>query len=838
MELRPDRDKAVFGGEVIITGRKAGRPSQRITLHQKGLKVSSAKLYKLDKGSKEEINLSRVNTQKSYDELRLHSSEKLMPGQYEIHLQFSGRITSPMHGIYPCNFKLEGKDKQLIATQFESHHAREAFPCVDEPEAKATFDMTLVSPAGETAISNTPIKNQTEKNGLITTVFETTPKMSTYLLAFAYGEIGFKESETAGGAKVRIYATPDKVALTDFALDTTVRALEFFEEYYGVPYPLPKMDIIGLPDFSAGAMENWGLITFRESVLYVDPKSTSVDTKQIVAMIISHELAHQWFGNLVTMKWWNDLWLNESFAELMGYRAVDELFPEWDIWQVFIQREVSSALSRDALPNVQPVQVQVRHPDELGSVFDPSIVYAKGAALLNMVRHMIGEAAFRAGLKSYFMEFQYSNTQAEDLWKHLEAASDFKVSDVMGNWLSKPGFPVIEADFNSVSNELKLSQDRLVIGEHDNETKTVWQVPLAASYPLDKPLLKTKTDEFRTDASKDYPLTLNHEGRSYFVAQYTNQGHTQSILDAVSDSKLSPIDRLLLVQNSLLLERAGRIPTLQNLRLLPAFKHERDETVWSMLAGIIGNARTLLDKDDPLESKLNAYIRPQAAELVKYVGWDGEPGEPAQTQKLRSLALSLAAASEDEAVIEQGKEYFKKFKKPSDLPPDIRQAVYYVAIRHGSNEDFERLQNLYSSLKNSDEQEEIAAELTSTRGADKTKELLKMLRSDVRPQDFTHWFAWLIRNRYSHKQTWRWLTDNWDWIEDKFGSDKSYDYIPRYAASAMSRKEQLAAFKAFFEPKSNVALERAIRLGVEEIEGRIAWREHNERPVKDWLSSL
>ncbi|HET9721734.1 MAG TPA: M1 family metallopeptidase, partial [Candidatus Saccharimonadales bacterium] len=245
LRLEPNRDDAIFSGTVIITGRKTGRPSQRLTLHQKGLKIKSAKLTKHDKSGNQEVELDRINTHKSFDELRLHSPQMLYPGQYKIEIEFSGRITEPMHGIYPCNFKLNGQPKQLIATQFESHHAREAFPCIDEPEAKATFDLTLCTPTGETVIANTPIKAKSSKHKAQTTVFETTPKMSPYLLAFAYGELGYKESKTKNGVIVRVYATPDKVALTGFAVDVAVRSLEFFEDYFGMPYPLPKLDLIG-----------------------------------------------------------------------------------------------------------------------------------------------------------------------------------------------------------------------------------------------------------------------------------------------------------------------------------------------------------------------------------------------------------------------------------------------------------------------------------------------------------------------------------------------------------------------------------------------------------------
>ncbi|HVS78732.1 MAG TPA: M1 family metallopeptidase [Candidatus Saccharimonadales bacterium] len=837
--LEPDREKAVFSGKVTISGQKVGRPSQRITLHQSGLKIKSAKLTRLDKkAGPTEISVDRINTHKSLDELRLHAKQQLFPGDYVIEVEFSGKITAPMHGIYPCNFELGGKKKQLIATQFESHHAREAFPCIDEPEAKATFSLTLVHPAAETAISNTPIKSQKNVGGQAVTEFEVTPKMSTYLLAFAYGELDFKESKTASGIKIRVYATPDKVKLTDFALKTAVRSLEFFEDYYGVAYPLPKMDLIGLPDFSAGAMENWGLVTFRESLLYVDPKSSSIETKQYVAMVISHEFAHQWFGNLVTMKWWNDIWLNESFAEMMGYLAVDALFPEWNFWSDFARREVSSALNRDSLPNVQAVQTEVNHPDELSTIFDPSIVYAKGAALINTIRNLIGEADFRKGLKAYFTEYKYSNTVADDLWRHLKTASGADIEAVMKNWLQKPGFPVVEVDYDKAKKAFTANQRRLVASPKPAKDSTLWQVPLAASHGLDKPMLTRQSDVFKITDKQAQPLTLNHNGQSYFVTQYKNKDHLTEILTGVEKGIISAIDRLLLIQNCLLLERAGRTTTLENIKLLPAYQSEREDAVWAMLAGVVGNARKLIEKDLVLESKLNDFVRPLIKPLANELGWRTNKNEPAQTQKLRSLILSLMVGTEDQPAIKQALRLFKTFKTPADLASDIRPVVYYAAVRFGTTNNFDQLVKLHNSSNNADERDEIAAELTATRDPKQVDRLLSMVTGEhVRLQDAPTWFGLLLRNRYATEQAWQWLLDNWSWVEKNYSSDKSYDRFPRYAGMVFSRPAELKKYKAFFEPKKNIALERSIQLGAEEIEGRIAWRQANEQPVKDWLSN-
>ena len=286
--LDPDRETMHLQGEVTIKGQKTGRPSQRLAFHQHGLKITKASITKHDKKGDHEIPIARINLQNSYDEVRLHTSEMIYPGQYTVQMTFEGEITRPMDGIYPCNFKHDSKQKALIATQFESHHARDAFPCIDEPEAKATFDLTLISPAGETALGNTPVKSQTTNGKKMHTTFETTPSMSTYLLAFVYGEMGYKETKTKRGVTVRAFATPDNVKHLDYAVDFAAKCLDFYDEYFDIPYPLDKCDLVALPDFAAGAMENWGLITFREQALLIDQANSALPMRQYVASVIAH----------------------------------------------------------------------------------------------------------------------------------------------------------------------------------------------------------------------------------------------------------------------------------------------------------------------------------------------------------------------------------------------------------------------------------------------------------------------------------------------------------------------------------------------------------------------
>ncbi len=345
LSIQPDKLKKTFKGKVTIEGIKVGPTSQRIVFHQSSLKVTKATLSYNDKKTTYDIKVTSINTHEKLQELRLHTADKLRPGKYTIELSFNGKITRQMNGIYPCFYKEGKKDKELIATQFESHHAREVFPCIDEPAAKATFELILHTPKEDVVIGNTKVATEVVQNNMKTTTFETTPKMSTYLLAFVTGDLKFKEAKTKQGVTVRTYATSDKIEHVDFALEMAVKCLDFYNSYFGIDYPLEKCDLIALPDFAAGAMENWGCITFREQALLVDTKNTSLANKQYVALVVAHELAHQWFGNLVTMRWWTDLWLNEGFASWMEYLAIDKIFPEWQLWIQFAVDEQHQALA-------------------------------------------------------------------------------------------------------------------------------------------------------------------------------------------------------------------------------------------------------------------------------------------------------------------------------------------------------------------------------------------------------------------------------------------------------------------------------------------------------------
>ena len=804
-----------FSGTVIISGNST---SESILLHSKGLKIQSATID----NQPADVSFGE------FDELRL-SQPNLENGNHTIHINFSGTITDAMHGLYPCYFTHDGVKKQLFATQFESHHAREVFPCVDEPAAKAKYDLTLITLPGITVLGNMPVKSEEENGDSLTTTFEKTPRMSSYLLAFVIGELHKKSARTKSGVEVNVWATPAQNENTlDFALDIATRSIDFYDEYFGVKYPLPKSDHVALPDFSSGAMENWGLITYRESCLLADPELTPESSRRFIATVIAHELSHQWFGNLVTMQWWNDLWLNESFANMMEYVAIDALHPEWRMWEDFATNEVTAALRRDSLDGVQSVQADVNHPDEISTLFDPAIVYAKGGRLLVMVRKLIGEEAFRAGLKSYFEKFAYKNTVGNDLWQELESASGQPIVNLMNAWISQPGLPVISV--SSSHDVATLSQERFFIGEHQ-PSDALWPIPLFANQPLDVKILNQK----ETTVSIEKPLQLNCGLSAHFVTKY-DESTREYLLKNITE--LPTLDKICILQDATILARAGFENSASLLPLALSLKTETNEKVFGMAAGALAELRKFVDDNDAARDSLKRISGEFARATFEELDWDEKDGESDDDRERRTTALSLMMYSEDKEVLNEAKTRFDN-NKLEDLPTEIRALIISANVRHF--ETPEMIENLFSAYKNTpsnDLQNDIAIGLTSTKDPETAEKILANIKDSniIRPQDASRWFVYLIRTRESRQIAWNWLKENWAWVEDTFGEDKSYDDFIRYAATALLTTNELNDFRQFFEPMENIpALARTIKLGITEISARV---ELIERDKADVLSAL
>ncbi|MGB4758814.1 MAG: M1 family metallopeptidase [Candidatus Saccharimonadales bacterium] len=830
LQMNLDPEAMTFSGSVIVRGKKVGRPSQRITFHQKGLDITDATVRRSDKNEKI-FTVSRINKQDSYDEVRIHCTEMVYPGKYTVKLGFSGKITRNMEGIYPCFFEENGNEKKIIATQFESHHAREAFPCIDEPAAKATFGLTLTAPAGETVLANTPIKTQNTIDNNFVTTFETTPKMSTYLLAFVYGDLRYKEATTKDGVLVRTYATPENSKHVDFALDVAVKTLEFYNEYFAIPYPLAKCDMVALPDFASGAMENWGLITYREQCMLVDPANTSLPNKQYVAMVVAHELAHQWFGNLVTMRWWTDLWLNEGFASWIEYLATNHNFPDWNMWTQFIVDEQEQGLRMDSLEHTHPIEVAINHPDEIRTIFD-AISYAKGSSVIHMLHEYLGKDTFRDGLRHYLKRHTYGNTDTVDLWAALEEVSGKPVREFMHAWTSQSGYPVVNA--NVSGDSVKLTQHRFQLNPTAKQDDNLWPVPLLTD-SLDTTAAeftgKTATFSVKTDAAAH----LNHHRNGFYRTVYNGE-HIAKLGELAKAGKLDALDRVGLLSDHSEAAKAGFVSTVDVLRLLDNYRGEDNSVVWDIIASLLTGIKTVMH-DEELREQMKPFVRELVAGQLERLGWAPHKDESHFDSLLRPLIIGLAASSDTPAVLDEVKKRFDAMQKSEDIEPDLRSVIYNTTARKGGEAEYERLFTLYKASKSSEERVTLAASLTNFKQPELIDRSLKLITTDnVRLQDVGYWIAYSFMNRHGRDAAWQWLKKNWDWLQKNIGNDLSFARTPVYAARAYSSRDFLPEFNAFFDDKRTPALERAINQAVEIIEWQSAWRDRDLAAIKQFFA--
>lgn len=823
LSIKLNRIDRTFSGVVIIRGQV--QPDvNNITLHSKDLNVNS-------------ISFDGKNADFSIDidDALIITHPDINAGEHIIVIAYDGKITDSMHGLYPCYYDHDGVKKELLATQFESHHAREVFPCVDEPEAKATFDVTLTTEPDVIVLGNMPVKRQWSEDGNLLTEFETTPVMSSYLLAWVVGELHRKTATTNGGVEVNVWATPAQSSESlDFALDIATRTIDFFDEYFGTKYPLPKSDHVALPDFSAGAMENWGLITYREMALLADPQVTSISSKHYIAKVVTHELSHQWFGNLVTMKWWNDLWLNESFASLVEYTAVDALEPNWKIWLDFDSYESIIALRRDSLAGVQSVQADVNHPDEISTLFDGAIVYAKGARLLKMLQNYIGEEAFRAGLKEYFKKFAYKNTEAADLWEVFGTASGKDISNFMSTWISQSGFPVLHVSEND--NEIYLSQEQLS-SERSNQSDKLWPIPLNCN-DVNAPII-FNTRETSFAKNNQSPLRFNIGNNAHFVTHYS-ENQLKQLVSQISTGELSITDRLQLLHEQTILANVGIISSASLIPMLSAYENETSDAVWDIIGLTINNLKKFVEEDEAAEYKLRQLAGKLAQKQYERLGLEKQPNEAETDTKLRSLITGLMLYSKNNDVITHAIQLFNSTSLDK-LDPELRSLIISASVYNTKDEYIEQLITIYKMTESAELQSDICDGITSTKDPDVAAYLLNLLKdtSVIRCQDTARWIVYLLRNKYSRKQAWHWLRENWDWIFKTFKGDKNYDDYPRFAATTLYTQAQLGEYLEFFLPmKADPILTRVIEMGINEINDRIKLIERDGQLVRDELLSL
>ena len=803
-----DRKNKTITGTSTITG-EAQEPT--VLINQKFMKISSVKadgkdvpFTVSDKDEAIKIELGKA-------------------GKTTIAIAYSAPLTDTMMGIYPSYYELNGEKKQIIGTQFETTFARQAFPSVDEPEAKATFSLALKwdEQPGEIALANMP--EEKVENGVH--YFKETVRMSSYLIAFAFGDLQSKITETKDGVKVGVFATKaHKAKELDFALDIAKRAIEFYEEFYQTKYPLPHSWQLGLPDFSAGAMENWGLVTYRESALLLDPDNTSLEQKKYVATVVTHELAHQWFGDLVTMKWWDNLWLNESFANMMEYLSVDALEPDWHIWETFQTSEAPAALNRDATDGVQPVQMDINNPADIDSAFDAAIVYAKGSRMLVMVRALLGDDALRKGLKYYFDHHKFGNATGDDLWNALSTATDLDIAKIMHTWLKQPGYPVVSAKIDD-NGHLILSQKQFFIGEGKDVGRT-WQIPLNANFDASKIMSEKELDlgnykDLRAKAG--HALRLNVGNSSHFIVKYDDT-LMKDIMSELND--LDPIAKLQLLQDLRLLAEGKQISYAEIVPLLVKFADSKSALVITALYTTAAKLRQFVDPGSDAEEDLKKFYDKLSAAQVARLGWMPKKGENDDDIQIRPYELSASIyAGNAESIKAAHKLYEENEDDLNALNADVRPYVLISEVKNfGSHNLMAKLIKEYQTTADAAYKADLRAAITKTIDPVEINKVISYFENSdvIKPQDLRGWFAGILVNHKGEQAAWDWIREDWDWLDKTVGGDMEFATYVQVISRVFRTEARLKEFKEFFEPKLNVQLlNREIKMDTKVIETRV-----------------
>lgn len=813
-----DRAAKHFKG---ITTIKGNAVDTKIALHQKFLNVASVQ------ADGQDVPFSFSDRQEAIQLELPHS------GDVELKVVYDAKLTDTMMGIYPSYYTVAGQKKQLIGTQFETTAARQAFPGIDEPEAKATFSLAIKydEQPGETIIANMPEDHV--ENGVH--YFQETVKMSTYLVAFAFGELQSKFAKTKSGVEIGVFSTKaHQPKELDFSLDIAKRAIEFYEDFYQTPYPLPQSYQLALPDFSAGAMENWGLVTYREAYMLLDPDNTTLNQKRLIATVITHELAHQWFGDLVTMKWWDDLWLNESFANMMEYVAVDALEPEWNVWEMFQTSEVPMALQRDATDGVQSVHVAVDDPAEIDTLFDGAIVYAKGARMLVMMRALLGDDAMRRGLKNYFAAHQYGNATGADLWQALGEASGMNVGQIMESWLEHPGYPVVEVKVED--GKLMLSQQQFFIGDGEEKSR-LWQIPLNANYNQAPAIFSEQSlvlgDYAQLRKQNGRPFRVNVGDNSHVIVKY-DETLLNDILDHLDE--LGAIDQLQLLQDLRLLAEGRQISYAQIVPLLSRFKDSRSGIVNEMLYHVANSLKNFVQPAAKTERQLQQLFDQLSVKQVQRLGWLSQKDESNDDQLTRPIVLSAALYAQNRDTIKQAQALFDQYQDHlADLPADVRGLVLANEVKnYGSQELFDTLLADYQKTADAGFKQDICAALTKTQDDQLIAQLIDRFEDadTIKPQDLRAWFRGVLTNDHSQQAAWDWIQQEWSWLEKTVGGDMEFPTYITVISRIFKTSQRLAEFKRFFTPKENdPMLKREIQMDEKVIASRVELIESEQAAV-------
>lgn len=834
--LSPDLGRASFDGEAAIE-LHVTETTAEIILNATELEIAEARLVH-DGGKTLAATVSYLPEE---EQASILLPKPIEAGNWTLHLRFSGKLNDLLHGFYRSKFKGEGGEESWIAaTQFEATDARRAFPCWDEPDFKATFGITIIADEGLTVLSNAhEISSGPVPGGKRRVQFADTIKMSTYLVAMVIGPFELTSPLDVDGVPLRIISVPGRGALTGLAEAAAAHSLSFLRNYFGMPYPADKLDHIGIPDFASGAMENLGLVTYRETALLVGEESSQVERQRVVSTI-AHETAHMWFGDLVTMRWWEGIWLNEAFATFMELLTTDAFEPRWKIWTTFgVDR--AAALSTDSLRSSRAIEYPVGRPEEAEDMFDV-ITYDKGGSVLRMIERHLGDETFRRGLNLYLDKHRYSNTVTTDLWDALEVASGQPVRATMGTWVNQPGHPVVSVEPLHGGMDLKLSQRRFLLDGGSDDGAT-WVVPVSLRYQTSdgsvfhEQLLLQDASTIVNLKEKPAWVLVNEGAWGVYRVRYSDELR-QGLLGALS--QLDDRERLSLAADTWSATVAGLAPLENPLELWSALRFEHDPDVWWALSGGLGLLVLIADERElPLVQEL---VRDLAGPLFAQVGWardDGAQDTPPEARLRARLVMLLGGLGADDEVRGEARRLLADAEAGgAPLPPDLATAVAHVVAAGGGSQEWELLHSKYKKAATPQDEVRYLHALSSFTDPALLKRSIDLAFSDeVRSQDAPYLLAGILASREGCVLAWEAIEQNWDEMLKQWPPNtihRMLDSLPSLVAAgdgAVSR-----AF-TWLDEHPLARGERKVAQSRERLQVNVAFRQRVAAPLASLLAA-
>jgi len=764
LRLEPDLSTATFAGHVTITVTVL-QATETILLNAVDLVLQSAVV---ERPNRQPLKIS-IELEPQTQRARLSFHETIEPGEWKLTLLFQGKLNDQLRGFYRSTYKdASGATQTLAATQFEATDARRAFPCWDEPDFKAVFTTTLVIDPHLTAISNMSVTSESFENNKKVVRFSDTINMSTYLVAFIVGQIEATPPIYVGKTPLRLWTIPGKQPLTPFGMDIATASLKFFEDYYGIPYPGDKLDLLAIPDFASGAMENFGAITFRETALLVDRGTGTHAELERVADVVAHENAHMWFGDLVTMSWWNGLWLNEAFATFMEMLAVDAWKPEWKRWETFSVAR-AAAFSVDGLMSTRPIEFPVHAPKDADAMFD-ILTYEKGASVLRMLEQHIGPVMFRDGVRQYLRTHAYGNADTNDLWTALGTVARQPVPELMNGWIFQPGFPLITADLQG--QELRLSQQRFTYLKQEPTSEQLWQVPVQVRLTIGdhtehRQLLLTERETTIRLPAGVTSVLVNEGGHGFYRVRH-GAALIQQLLDQGLD-RLAAIERFNLISDAWATTVAGLMPLPDYLQLTARFKDERDRNVWTVVLDSFSFLNRIITPGD--RATLEALVRDRVGLAVKELGWDPKTGESDLIRQLRGdLIGALGKLGNDLTTQQAAADRYQRYRQdPSTVDANVVPALVGILAHTGDEARYDEFSERYRTAPTPQEERRYLFSLTGFRHPQLAmRTLARTINGEIRTQDAPFIVGAMLSNVYGREQAWEFVKANWDQMDRLF----------------------------------------------------------------------